>query len=194
MKERKGNWFQTFTNKMWWPQDPHPEDVDILDIAHALSQQCRFNGMSSEFYSVAQHSVIVSDLVRIDTNDLMAAYVGLLHDAAEAYVGDLIKPIKIHLSNFQDLEELNLQVIMESLGAPDFHTYDGVVKKWDIAAICAERIYFMPKPPIPYDLHEKFDGNVIKSIDIIESMSPAKAKNMFLSTYFNLRGKIPCLN
>lgn len=60
--ERAGDWMQTFTGRQFWPMDPRPEDLDILDIAHALSLLCRFGGHCQRFYSVAEHSVHVSTL------------------------------------------------------------------------------------------------------------------------------------
>jgi uncharacterized protein len=89
MSERKGAWMQTFLGKQFWPLDPRPDEIFIEDIAHALSLQCRFAGHVREHYSVAQHSLLVSQYCpRVD------ALWGLLHDAAEAYLVDLPRPIK----------------------------------------------------------------------------------------------------
>jgi 5'-deoxynucleotidase YfbR-like HD superfamily hydrolase len=88
-RERIGDWFQTYTGRQFWPFDPRPEDVCIDDIAHALSRICRFGGHVTDWYSVAQHSVLVSLLVPSDL-----ALRGLLHDAEEAYTGDMVRPLK----------------------------------------------------------------------------------------------------
>lgn len=61
--DRRGDWIQTFTGRRFWPLDPRPEDVCIEDIAHALSLKCRFGGHCTRFYSVAEHSVHVSNYV-----------------------------------------------------------------------------------------------------------------------------------
>jgi uncharacterized protein len=86
---REGDWSQTYCGIAFWPHDPRPEDVDIRDIAHALSLMCRFGGHSRCFYSVAEHSIRVAALCS-QKNKLAA----LLHDAAEAYLVDLPRPIK----------------------------------------------------------------------------------------------------
>ena len=70
--------------------DPQPEDIDITDISLHLSKICRFNGAVHPFYSVAQHSVFVSD--RVDAHIKLAA---LLHDAGKAYYGDISTPLKM---------------------------------------------------------------------------------------------------
>lgn len=86
---RKGDWFITFSGVQFWPFDPHPDDIHIVDIAHALSRVCRYGGHCLDWYSVAQHSIMVSEIV-----PPRLALHALLHDAEEAYTGDMIRPIK----------------------------------------------------------------------------------------------------
>lgn len=85
----KPGWSWLGTGKPFWPLDPRPQDVDIRDIAHNLSMQVRYSGNVKWFYSVAQHSVLVSEHC-----DPVDAFFGLLHDAAEAYLIDLTRPVK----------------------------------------------------------------------------------------------------
>jgi len=99
--KRIGDWGVTFTGRKFWPQDPQVGDVDIRDIAHHLSLQCRFAGACRGMYSVAQHSVLVSRLCT-PPNQL----VGLLHDASEAYLQDIIRPLKRALAGYKTLENL----------------------------------------------------------------------------------------
>jgi hypothetical protein len=82
-------WIQTYCGLRFDPMHPQWDYVNIMDIAHALSNQCRFSGHTNWFYSVAQHSVLVSEHCAPEE-----ALYGLLHDAAEAYLVDLPRPIK----------------------------------------------------------------------------------------------------
>lgn len=94
----------TYSGKSFDLKNPRPEDISIYDIAHALSMQCRFNGHTLHFYSVAEHCVRMSHMVSKE-----AALYGLLHDAAEAYMGDIVRPLKTE--DLKALENNIMQVI-----------------------------------------------------------------------------------
>jgi hypothetical protein len=107
-------WLQTYTGKKYRLLMPGPDDIDIEDIAHALSNICRFNGHCRRLYSVAQHSVIVSQFVQPQN-----ALWGLLHDASEAYTGDIIRPLKMipEVNNaFRNIEQATQYAIAEKFG------------------------------------------------------------------------------
>ncbi|MBU1891206.1 phosphohydrolase [Patescibacteria group bacterium] len=102
--QRKGDWFVTYTGKQFWPFDARVDDICIEDIAHSLALQTRWNGHCSTFYSIADHSVACADIAydqyRIisraeSTKDIWRW--ALMHDAAEAYIGDIVSPIKRYL-------------------------------------------------------------------------------------------------
>lgn len=93
------SYIRTYTGRKFWPLEPQAEDVAIVDIAHALALKCRYNGHTSRFYSVAEHCVRLSRAAS-PANKLVA----LLHDAAEAYLPDVPRPIKSHLTNFREIE------------------------------------------------------------------------------------------
>ncbi len=97
--EFEGHWITTYTGKKLHYLNPLPEEIDIKDIAHALSLNCRFGGHCKIFYSVAEHSVRVANLV-----ETKYKFRALLHDAAEAYIHDLPRPIKMDLSDYKTLE------------------------------------------------------------------------------------------
>lgn len=113
MSDRFGGWIQTFTGRKFWPLDPEPGDVDARDIAHGLSLQCRFGGHVREFYSVAEHSVRVS----LECPPELALC-GLMHDASEAYLVDVPRPIKPYLAGYGAAEERLMRVIADKFGFP----------------------------------------------------------------------------
>src|ERR687897_2976407 len=89
-----GPYLQTVSGRWVNPFDPDPRQLDAGDIARALANQCRFGGHCRTFYSVAQHSVIVSELVEQRGGDAEGAVGALMHDATEAYLGDMPHPLK----------------------------------------------------------------------------------------------------
>lgn len=111
--ERKGEWLITFTGKKFWPCDPRPEEIDITDIAHHLSLICRFTGASKCFYCVGDHSIRASEIV-----PKKDALWGLLHDASEAYIADVSRPVKPFLNNYQALEEQLMGAVSIRFGLP----------------------------------------------------------------------------
>ena len=125
LRQPHGGWIQTFTGRAVFPLDPREEDIDILDIAHALSLQCRFSGHVREFYSVAEHSVRVAKLVAdLDGTFLPGAsdaLWALLHDASEAYLVDVPRPIKraVGMEAYREAERGLQRVICRRFGLPE---------------------------------------------------------------------------
>jgi len=105
------DWIQTYTGKQFRPLAPRREDIDIRDIAHALSLNCRFNGHCRTFYSVGEHAVRVARAL-----PRKWALWGLLHDAGEAYLTDLPRPVKTQMPQFQVVEERLLEVLAGHFG------------------------------------------------------------------------------
>ena len=173
-----GPFIQTLSGRRVNPFDASPEDIDPADIATALSNLCRFGGHSSAFYSVAQHSAIVADLLErqgATPDELMAA---LLHDAAEAYLGDLPHPIK-HRSelgvHFKTAEK-NLEAVIERRFAlPDAA---GRIKAIDRALLATERRRFSR---VAWDWPE-LEG--VDPLDLeIDPWLPERAAREFLERY-----------
>ena len=108
---RHGPWLATFTRGAFWPLDPRASEVHLEDIAHALAMRCRYGGACKRFYSVAEHSVLVSQLVAPEH-----AMWGLLHDAAEAYTADVPSPLKQCLPGWKSMEDRIMHVIAERFG------------------------------------------------------------------------------
>jgi uncharacterized protein len=96
----RGDWMQLHSGAKFYPLDPRPEEIDPIDIAHALSLLCRYGGHVDRFYSVAEHCVLMSGWV--DPENALAA---LLHDATEAYVCDVPRPLKRQLPGYREIED-----------------------------------------------------------------------------------------
>lgn len=101
----------TYTGRLFHPLDPKPHEIDIRDIAHALALKTRFGGHAKTFYSIAEHSVRVSRFLPPDL-----ALWGLLHDAGEAYLADVPRPVKALIPAFVAAEENILRIIAARYG------------------------------------------------------------------------------
>src|ERR1039457_6405429 len=106
----------TFSGLRFWPLAPNPDDILIADIAHALAHQCRFGGHAWKFYSVAKHSVHVSQLCPPEH-----ALWGLLHDASEAYLVDLPRPLKLlpEFAPYREAERRSQRAVAVRFGLPE---------------------------------------------------------------------------
>ena len=166
-KVRGGDWMQTITGRKFWPIDPRAEDIDIYDIAHALSMMCRFNGHCKVFYSVAEHSVYVSDLCPSEH----AAW-GLLHDASEAYIADIVKPAKPYIAGYKEAESRIMAAVCERFGLTVDEPYEVKVADNSILADEAEQIM----GPHPDEWYLPFAPSGTK----IVGYAPSDAKKIFL--------------
>jgi len=137
---RKGNWMQTFTGRQFWPLDPRPEEICIEDIAHSLSMYCRFGGHCKEFYPVGEHSLFVMRLV--PEKDKLQA---LLHDAPEAYLGDVINPLKRMLPEYQRAEHAVWLAVCERFDISP--CLSEAVRYADRIAVMTERRDICSPPP-----------------------------------------------
>lgn len=134
-----GPYIETQSGKQFRFHDPKVDDIDIADIAFALANTTRFNG-HTQFYSVAEHSVAVAGLL---PDHLRLA--GLLHDAAEAYIGDIPSPLKAHMPDYKIMEEDIINVIFEKFGIKDLGVADMVaIKKADRQQLRTESFHLLP--------------------------------------------------
>lgn len=118
--------------------DPKPEQIDIRDIAGALSKICRFGGHCRKFYSVAEHLInckLQAEQDGLTPQEIAAVF---LHDATEAYVGDMVKPLKIMLPEYQAVEARVQGAIGQRFGV-DFEKHAAAVEKIDREMLIAER-------------------------------------------------------
>lgn len=143
--KRYGDWITTASGTKFWPLDPREEDVKIEDIAHALSNTCRFGGHCRQFYPVAQHCCLMTQHATPQ-----AQLAALLHDAAEAYIGDIVTGLKRELryTNYdgyghelRDAEDQLLLVISKALNVPEMHSFNvqNEVKELDKRMLATEQ-------------------------------------------------------
>lgn len=167
-------WIITRSGRKFDLANPTADMVDPADIAHSLSMQCRFNGHTSSFYSVAQHCCLVAELVPAEHQ--LAA---LLHDATEAYVGDLVRPLKEGMRNhahaigevciYALTEERVWQAICQRFDLN--HVLPASVKHADLVALATEKRDLMPAHPEPWPCLEGIDPHPIQ----ITSWQPSTA-------------------
>lgn len=168
-------WIQTHSGRRFTPTNPNPDAIVIQDIAHALSMQCRFSGHCREFYSVAQHSVLVSYIC--DSQD---ALWGLLHDASETYLVDVPRPLKRSgkLQGYIDMEHKMQEAICRRFGLPLAEPPS--VKKADTALLATEARDLMSP------LHSEWEQPVEPLPFLIEPWDHKRAKDMFMKRFFEL--------
>ncbi len=176
-----GPYLQTVSGRWVNPFDPNPEQIELADIARALANQCRFGGHCRAFYSVAQHCVIVSELMEGEGASADEALAALMHDAAEAYLGDLPHPIK-HRSQlgqvFKDAEEPLERVIR---GRFAITNSPSEIKRIDRALLATERLAFSA---------ERWQWPELEGVDPLdvelEPWSPDRAADAFIRRFEEL--------
>jgi len=144
----------TISGKKFNLLEPTVEMVDLLDIAKGLAYKPHFGGMSPRFFSVAEHCLLVRYLLIKNTVhvSLGIELAALLHDAAEAYIGDMIKPLKVHLPFYCEVEDRIMKVIFEHFGLKVYLLK--LVKKYDLKAQEIEYNCFFKGSEYPLLYHD----------------------------------------
>lgn len=189
MSDLRSDWLITRSGVRFVIGAPTAEMVNVLDIAGALSRTCRFGGHTTHHYSVAQHSVLVADIVAEHTGPALVMH-ALLHDAAEAYIGDVIRPLKRLLPEYKVIEARVEEAICDAFGLRPLTPLEhDVVKSADLIALATERRDFMPAA---WALRESFrwaeDESAVKPLRArIVPLEAAEAESAFLKRYASLR-------
>lgn len=166
-------WMQTYTGRKVHPFRPDPESIDIRDIAASLSKMCRYSGHCLQFYSVAEHSVLIAERAP-DWCKLTA----LMHDASEAYLVDVPRPLKPHLAGYYQAEAR----IQETIASRFNLTWPmpEEVRNLDNAILSDERAQNMApmnEPPEQW-------GNLLPALGVeLRFWSPVKAEYEFLAAF-----------
>ncbi len=166
INELTGPVMRTYSGKLVNIMEPDPATIEIEDIAHSLANLCRFAGHTARFYSVAEHSLLMSEMVPEHL-----ALQALMHDAAEAYMVDLPRPVKKLFPYYTKLENNLLRVIFQRFGIP-FPLPDEVKEADDIM------------------LHAEWDNVFETPLNSkIEFLVPAVAEAAFLGAFHELKQK-----
>lgn len=161
-----GDTIRTFEGNYVDVLNPDPGTIEIDDIAHGLSQICRFAGHTKKFFSVAQHSVECVQRLQGRTQDKKILLTMLMHDATEAYIGDLARPIKRRIPQYKTVENILMDVIATKY---DLHfPFPPVIKKIDNLQLEIEH------------------NGLMRCSQYLECMEPKDAKQIFLAYYSTL--------
>lgn len=182
--ERRGDWMLTFTGRQFWPLDPRVDEVCLDDIANALANTCRYNGHGRHFYSVAQHA---AELARwfIGKGDRDSARWALHHDDAEAYSGDVIRPLKPFLPGFAAIEARLEAVVWSAFGLdpqPHGGGLPAKVKAADSAILVDEMLALFPREAL--DRHRLL-ARARLGLEL-RPLFPTRARDLFMAMHREL--------
>ena len=177
MSHLKDRYLSTYTGKKFYPYDPRPEQICIEDIAHGLSMLCRFAGQCRFFFSVAEHSIAVAHLLPANLK-----LFGLLHDASEAYLADLPRPVKAGLPEYRAIETNVERVIAEKLELP--FPMPPEVKAADQAPLKDEVFSFFGAQRYFEDFGEEYSDE--GAAPFVRGLTPQIAESRFLYLYRSL--------
>ena len=184
---RKGDWMQMFpSGQQFWPLDPRQEDICLEDVAHALSNLCRFGGQVSNFYSVAQHSVHCSEYVTEEARAVGRPHdeierlgaQALMHDGTEAYLIDVPRPIKRNLTNYAEIETRLAEVMSERFGI-DLVNLPPEVREADERMLFTEKRDLLKPSPAPWTVAQGVSSTPYDQR--IVPWSPPYAREAFLA-------------
>lgn len=176
----RGDWMQTYTGRRFYPLSPRAEEIDPLDIAHSLAHLCRYNGHVDRFYSVAEHCVLMS--LVMPTREL--ALEALLHDGSEAYVGDMVRPLKHtpEMAPYRLAEDFVMDAIAERFGLPvdrdGHHSKAAEVADADLRILLTERTALLSH----YKPSDRWNVDGMEALDVeIMALQPYGAKQAYLA-------------
>lgn len=175
----RGPYIGTYLRGRFYPLDPKPEEIFIEDISHALSNLTRFNGHTDRFYSVAEHSVYVSQ----QCPTLEGKRWGLLHDATEAYIGDMVRPLKSVIPEFKKIEDGIHKAVAKKFGLPEEIPEE--VHVADNTMCSTEKRDIKPGGEDWCDMPEPYDNLRVPPHDI----PPYEAKYLFMKRFQLLFGE-----
>jgi hypothetical protein len=173
---------QTFGSRQFWPLDPRSAEIELVDIAHALSMQCRYAGHCLRFYSVAEHCVHVATWLMQQGYSADSALKGLLHDATEAYLVDVPRPVKPFLPGYREAEAKLWSVVCEWAELTD--AMPAEVHAADNAILVDEMAQNMGPAPAPWSIPASGLGVTL------QYWAPAEAEARYVELFNTLKRSV----
>lgn len=183
-------WIHTSRGRALDLLDPDPDAVCLIEIAGCLSKICRYTGHTRRFYSVAEHSYLMSQWVEAECGDRDLALAALLHDAAEAYMGDLTWPMQVALWDdegglgawgrvrYRKIQRRLDRIIADRAGLPVELLSDRRIKEADLRILIDERDALLGPPPRPWPVDAEMGLEPLGVI--IMGLDPNRARGTFL--------------
>jgi hypothetical protein len=173
---KAATFIETYTGRAFWPLEPTMDALSVIDIAHALSNQCRYSGHVQFFYSVAQHCCLLAAWLSAHGGSALDCLQILMHDAPEAYLVDIPRPVKQYMPQYRVWDHGINDVIREWMGWKDLPML-AIQDELDSRVIVDERAALMSRSGLDW-------GHHLEPVGIrIEPWGPHQAEKQFLMQY-----------
>lgn len=192
MNKSEYDFIETCSGKALCFHEPSEDSINLYDIVTGLSQICRWNGQCKTFYNIAQHSINVYKIAKTMGWSVQVQLYCLLHDAAEAYIGDFSRPLKAFLPQIRDIEFKILRKIFKKLGISEPNTNQwSVVKFCDDLILNYEATLLMPcKVWTPDESLVKENENIIQKSQLkVGYTDPLNTQAEFISIFIELQNE-----
>jgi len=171
----------TFTGEKFTPLEPDINQIHIEDIAHSLSLLCRANGHIDYFFSIAQHSINCANEAKARSHSSRIQLACLIHDASEAYISDITRPVKLYLNEYKVIEKRLQDIIYTKfLGAPLQTEEFNLVNQIDNDMLACEFVVLMPKRMVITEI-PKLSGTTS-----FEYRGQTEVETEFLKVYYGI--------
>ena len=173
---RAATFIETYTGRAFWPLAPKKEALSVIDIAHALSNQCRYSGHVRFFYPVAQHCCLLAKWVADRGGTALDCLQILMHDAPEAYLVDIPRPVKQYMPQYRVWDHAINDVIREWMGWKDLPLLP-IQDELDSRVVVDERAALMSRSGLDW-------GHTLEPLGVvIEPWTAVEAEKQFLMMY-----------
>jgi hypothetical protein len=173
-------WLETFSGRQFFFMRPTPDMIDVADIAYALGRLCRYGGHTQQFYSVAEHSVLLARWLEAGGCDALTVFSGLMHDATEGYLVDIPRPIKHVLRDYRVIEDGLAMAIHDKFGV--LYPLPRIVHEADSRILVDERAQAMSDSGNEWGT----DGLVALGVSL-QFWLPDEAPHRFLAEFARLQ-------